>query len=472
MVKETLKNTPESHELSPNEARQRRKLEAFYLTNGDRSYIFDHKDVRIDRSGEEKVKEILVNGQFSVNRERELLSDIKGPVDQYGEDRIYDERISGNKHEQRILASMTGTEWNRYNEVSGENVARFVERFETPMDFEEESQKFLDMIRRANGDQKYEEYLSAMESFKRKIYGKKQEYWEGMKALHAEAEAEAEKDVKIYVPSRERRANRPAEHAEEAPALPRERLRKLGERVVNAAKNLAPNGERMRSGEKLVVDFGAAVLNKGDLIGRPNRKCEDNLFMSADEGVFAVFDGAGGGGGDPAKASEIAVREMDRMMKAAAPETEKDLGSMLSVINSQINRDSIAGISTGVIGRVIEQDGKKKLLYASVGDSRIYVIRKGEAYQVTSDEGFGNVITNALGSDDFRMRQTGAVELRKGDRLLFCSDGITGDYEKDFIPTKELAAIIEKAKSPREAASALARRATKVDDRTAIVVNL
>ena len=131
------------------------------------------------------------------------------------------------------------------------------------------------------------------------------------------------------------------------------------------------------------------------------------------------------------------------------------------------------GVSTAVIGRILEKDGRKVLLWASVGDSRIYLVRNGvkDAFQVTKDEGEGNRLWYGLGHN-FRVRQFGELPLMDGDRVVFCSDGVTGDYELDFIPNDEFASIVGGAETADLAAWSLINRATKRDDRTAIVVEV
>jgi serine/threonine protein phosphatase PrpC len=223
--------------------------------------------------------------------------------------------------------------------------------------------------------------------------------------------------------------------------------------------------------ERPVADSGLATFNKGNFIGQPERQNEDAAYYNPKEGIFGVFDGAGGMSG-AAKASEIAVAVMREMVEDNIPESTDDMKEIMESINDTIYYDPASGHSTGVIGRVIEENGKKSLLYSSVGDSRIYLIRDGKAKQITIDEGSGNVIYNSLGRSSAEIKQAGKISLKKGDNIVFCSDGITGDFEKDFIPDDELAEIVEQSSSATKAANALIRRATKIDDRTALVVRV
>lgn len=225
-------------------------------------------------------------------------------------------------------------------------------------------------------------------------------------------------------------------------------------------------------GEKLVKDFGAAMLGKSDVMWGLKKPCEDELFADQKKGIFAVFDGMGGEFGGE-EASKTAASAMGEILEHVNPKTSEELGRVLTRIAHRIERNPKAGATTGVTRRIITtRDGKKKLIYANVGDSRIYLVREGEASRVTRDEGFGHTIWNALGLDYFEVKQKGEIELKDGDHLVFCTDGVTGDTEYDFMTDEEIAEIVSRAKKSKKAARSLIRQAKKIDDRTAIVVEI
>src|SRR5439155_18800185 len=77
---------------------------------------------------------------------------------------------------------------------------------------------------------------------------------------------------------------------------------------------------------------------------------------------------------------------------------------------------------------------------AQVGDSRAYIIRAGQVKQVTEDQSWANavkragletkdvphnVILQALGTQPRVHVEVTSVELRSGDTLLLCSDGLS-----------------------------------------------
>ena len=399
---------------------------------------------------------MMANGVDFSEKEARLLKNIAGPEHtivngaeyphRKGYDGVFND-MSGDKYQRRILTYMTGgaEAWNRWDQTSGDTVKEFLMRYPTPMDFEKVAEDFLcnKLDGGHNDSQKLQEYYAAMDSFQNNVYGKKYEYFKAMKDLHKEA---AELDV-----------------PQKSEAELREN-REVGRRFFEIFNR-----------EPLVKAVGARTLNKGALTGERGRQNEDGAYCNSNTGVFAVFDGAGGGGKDPARASQLAVKVTDAMVEEKTPRTRDDLAEILEKANETIINDPEAGVSTAVIGKIRDDGDHKTLVYASVGDSRIYLVREGEdrAKQITRDEGTENYIYNFLGDNNaFNMRQTGEELLQDGDRLVFCSDGITGDFAIDFIPDKEFAHIVKSADTPDEAALALIRRATKMDDRTAVVVEV
>ena len=428
--------------------RQRKKLTGFYLSGGDDRYIFNSDLAQFNESGitsEDKnnASVMLRRGDDFRSAEWKLLQRIAGPTYFNSTDEIY-EGMSEDKHQKRILGYMTGLPWGDFDKTSGDSIENFLKQYPTPMDFDQNSQNFLQTIFQYNGGAKFQEYTVAMDEFQRRVYGKKYEYYKAMKEFHELAAAQGNS----YEDQEYPQSTLPPQYED----------------------NLQ---EQYNRENPLIVGAGEASLNKGVLIGAPDRINEDAEYCSPETGLFAVFDGAGGMGG-AARASNIGVAAVNQLTSQHIPNTAEDLGQILEVASEAIRHDPGAGYSTGVIGRIIERGGDKILAYAAVGDSRIYIVRGGRAWQMTTDEGEGNRITNALGIEDCQVADFNKNEilLESGDRIVFCSDGITGDFEKDFIPEEEFVNIVESAESTEAAAWNLVNRATKIDDRTAIVVEV
>lgn len=436
------RNTGEQNESQEqlNLERQKNKLVGFYMSGGDERYIFEsnrdefNEDKRTPEDREDAYKAILGDASRE-DREWKFLTRIAGPDYWHSTDEIF-EGMADDKHQKRILGYMTGMKWGMHDYTSGRNIAEFLRRFPTPKDFDVQADNFLHIIDDNNGRQKAEEYAEAMEEFQQRVYGKKYEYYKAMKELHEEATTA--KDYTAEIP------------------------REVYERRE-------PNFSEFFERDPVVEDAGMATLNKGMLVGNPNRLNEDAVYYNPEMGLFGVFDGAGGERG-AALASGLARDTMIRAADQGMPETVQELAKILADANEEI---AGRGVSTAVVGRILEKDGRKALLWASVGDSRIYLVRNGvkDAFQVTEDEGEGNRLWYGLGHN-FKVRQVGELPLMDGDRVVFCSDGVTGDYEPDFIPNDEFASIVGGAETADLAAWSLINRATKRDDRTAIVVEV
>ena len=129
-------------------------------------------------------------------------------------------------------------------------------------------------------------------------------------------------------------------------------------------------------------------------------------------------------------------------------------------------------------------------LIAQVGDSRAYVWRQGAFTQVTRDQSLvnqlletgqitveqakffehSNVILQALGVQEEVEVQLSKVELKKGDRLMMCSDGLVG-----VVSDEEISAVVGSIDDPAEAARILIEMANGAggpDNITVIVAHV
>ena len=334
---------------------------------------------------------------------------------------------------------------------------RFLRQYPTPFDFEEEFSRIPD-------DQKAD-----VEKRLKNVYGKKYEYYLAIRGLHAEAN-------RFY-----------QEKEEEARRLERERVEKrglfrgIGQRVRGMVAK-----EKERTVEILALDVGVYDWEKNSIQGYENsqRVTEDTSYIDENRGIFGVFDGAGGVGGYGAGgvASRTAKEYLRERFGRQLPESPSDLADALTGASREV-AEKTEGVTTATVARLVQENGKRFLDYAQAGDSRLYVVHNGNARQITQDEGYGRYVFNWLGAphgseegyiaDDGRSTkviQCGRVEISSGDRIVLCSDGITGDTKDEEMREEELGRIVEDAGHVQSAARALVERAKKIDDRTAVVV--
>ena len=409
-----------------------RKIVGYLLSGGDADYITgkNGKDwAEVSFKDIDNVYEQIYQNPDNVrDAEHELLMRITLPSDRKSIGAVFDS--VSDKHSKRILTYMTNGDWDNYSAAGPTELVEFLQKYPTPMDFEKDAAGFLNMIYAQNGEQKSKQYNQDMDTFCQNVYGKRYEYYKAIGQLHVEADER--------------------------------------NRLVHPEKN----GEVR---ESLFKECGGFTINKGDLIGDPDRLNQDAMYVNEDYGVFGVFDGVGGVTGGH-NASEKAASIIGSITENYGIGSLNALKNALIFANDGVRDEGGGGATTAVVGQIINDEFGKKLIFGCIGDSRIYIVREGEAYQITTDEGEGRYITNHLGRRDVPSsevpKQLAEVRLREGDQLVFCSDGITGDKPEDAIPTSEMALIVSSAANPKEAAAALSRRATKIDDRTAVVVKV
>jgi serine/threonine protein phosphatase PrpC len=183
--------------------------------------------------------------------------------------------------------------------------------------------------------------------------------------------------------------------------------------------------------------------------------------------VFLVADGMGGAAaGELASsmAADLIFRHLIESSKAeseaSAEQFARDLRAAVEEANQRIHSYSkehpdVRGMgTTATVAGVL--DG---ILYlAQVGDSRGYLIRDGVATQITKDQSLmqrlvdagelteeeaelserRNIILQALGPDARIRVDLTWQEVRRGDILVICSDGLSGQVKRE-----EIAALIQ-----------------------------
>ena len=138
----------------------------------------------------------------------------------------------------------------------------------------------------------------------------------------------------------------------------------------------------------------------------------------------------------------------------------------LSVYEQAVTVDAQSGMGTTLVAAVVHEG---RVLIANVGDSRAYLIRHGEATQITNDHSwvaeqvklgaiteeqaqthaYRNLVTRCLGHRPGMQVDIFEHRLRTGDTLLLCSDGLSNQ-----VSDSELAAVLSE-QEPEPAVQAL-----------------
>ncbi|MBN1933646.1 MAG: Stp1/IreP family PP2C-type Ser/Thr phosphatase [Anaerolineae bacterium] len=166
--------------------------------------------------------------------------------------------------------------------------------------------------------------------------------------------------------------------------------------------------------------------------------------------LFAVADGMGGHAAGEV-ASQLAIdtlfQEYYRDDGPVIPMTAR-LEQAITVANRAVYRQSVSdkaqsGMGTTLVVAVVREDW---LTVASVGDSRVYLLRGGETKQITHDHSwvaeqveagvltedearahiYRSVVTRSIGHHQDVQIDTFEFLLDSGDIVLLCSDGLSG----------------------------------------------
>jgi serine/threonine protein phosphatase PrpC len=238
-------------------------------------------------------------------------------------------------------------------------------------------------------------------------------------------------------------------------------------------------------------------------VGMEREQNEDALCLDNERGLYIVADGVGG-----SRAGEVASRisveltyqlvsdAIDRPRAASDPRSR---GAQIAaamrhavtaaseaVYTAGRTRDEYRGMACTVVMLHIEGN---EAIAASVGDSRLYLVRDGELRLLTEDHTivremllrgmlspeqardhqYRSVLSRSVGDRPTVDVDVLQLEILPGDRFLLCSDGLS-----DMLPDSELLDVLD-AEPPERAVHtlvALANEAGGYDNITAIAVEV
>jgi PPM family protein phosphatase len=225
------------------------------------------------------------------------------------------------------------------------------------------------------------------------------------------------------------------------------------------------------------IDIGSATD-----IGRVRERNEDAVLVEPP--LFAVADGMGGHRGGQV-ASQVALETLEQLEADDGGSLAEHVRGANRAVWERAERDEqLSGMGTTLTA--VRVNGTSAVL-VHVGDSRAYLMRDGELRKLTTDHTLvdrmvrsgeiteaeadvhphKNVLTRALGTDPEVDVDERSVALEDGDRLLLCSDGLTG-----MVTEEQIRAILEANPAPQTAAERLVRAANRAGgvDNISVVV--
>ena len=238
----------------------------------------------------------------------------------------------------------------------------------------------------------------------------------------------------------------------------------------------------------LVVDLSTSVRGLDDRMLRH--------ALGPRGSMFAVCDGMGGAAAGEI-ASQMAVDTLhDIMLAGGVPESRdhfalrlvhaiEEAGSRI-FSSAKMDRTRRGMGTTSTVAGVVD----KVLFVGQIGDSRAYALRGGkdfalitkdqslvnqliEAGQLTEEEAeafeHSNIILQALGTAEQVTVDLTFLELKRGDRLMLCSDGLSGLVHGEMI--KDVLATVPDPRACCATLIEMARAGGGHDNITVIVID-
>lgn len=219
-------------------------------------------------------------------------------------------------------------------------------------------------------------------------------------------------------------------------------------------------------------------------IGKHRSTNQDEIILCPDIGVFAVSDGMGGLA-EGAKASGYVRDSVPVMMRFALKETQtpdsagSSFSEALRMVSDRLfetaNTESYYGFGATFCGVWLYKD---KALFANLGDSRGYILKKYKKtlMQVTEDHNIAALLvkngeiakeaakdhpassrlTRFVGMKSPALPEYFVCDISPGDRILLCSDGLYG-----MVHENEIIRIMRSSQSPQRVCQRLIDRANE-----------
>ena len=222
-------------------------------------------------------------------------------------------------------------------------------------------------------------------------------------------------------------------------------------------------------------------------VGRVRDHNEDAYLVDGQLGLVAVADGMGGHQAGEV-ASATALEALRAAVGSGAGVRDAVNNANEAVYEKSTTDERLRGMGTTLTAGTLAAGGT--VLLAHVGDSRAYALHDGQLRRVTTDHSLveeliqagelteseaeddprRSMITRALGIEPAVDVDLYPVQVESGDRLLLCSDGLTG-----MVDEEEIESILAGEPDPTTASQRLVEAANRgggIDNITVLVVDV
>lgn len=233
-------------------------------------------------------------------------------------------------------------------------------------------------------------------------------------------------------------------------------------------------------------------IGAGTNVGNVRDHNEDSFCVNRKASLYIVADGMGGHAAGEIASNQLKDFIEEYLLREDRPDsiveclTQGVQAANRSIYQMGIDDPKKRGM--GTTATILVSHGERYVI-AHVGDSRCYLVRDGELFQITRDHSrvyqlyesgliskeemedhpMSNVITRSIGNHATVDPDIYEGDIVAGDRFLLCSDGLTGEVRE-----VEIAALLADIKAPQAAVDKLIQRALEEggkDNVTCLVVD-